>query len=163
MVYNMFVSLDSKQHTLDYITSNIASFFFIHLYLLHSLVSFTTTYSKTMAHLLNDQERAEMEDMPNLEYYEYEIDHTGYPSASRPGRYESPPPTQPTAAAVEEYDHIAQSWYNPEVYQCYCYDECPAQFFDGEPGLGPDSRFTIDLEGGTMDRYVLNSGFMYRC
>jgi hypothetical protein len=168
MVYNMFVSLDSKQHTLHYITSNITSFFFIHLYLLHSLISptinlyllhspisFTITYTKTMAHLLNDQERAEMEDMPNLEYYEYEIDHTGYPSASRPRRYESFSPTPPAAATEEGYDHIAQSWYNPEVYQCYRYDEGPGQFFDGEPGLGSDSRFTIDLEGGTMDRYVL--------
>jgi hypothetical protein len=109
-----------------------------------------------MANQLNDQERADLEYMPKLEYYEYEVDHTGYPSSSCPRRYETCRSTQPTTPAVEEYDHVAQSWYNPEVYKCVCYDDGPGQFFDGQPGLGLDSRFTIDLEGGTMDRYVLN-------
>jgi len=109
-----------------------------------------------MAHLLNDLERANLENMPKFEYYEYEVDCTGYPSSSCPRRYETSSSTLPTAPAVEEYDHVAQSWYNPEVYKCVCYDDGPGQYFDGQPGLGLDSRFIIDLEGGTMDRYVLN-------
>jgi hypothetical protein len=109
-----------------------------------------------MANQLNDQERADLEYMPKLEYYEYEVDCTGYPSSSRPRTYETSRSTQPTAPAVEAYDHVAQSWYNPEVYKCVCYDDGPGQYFDGQPGLGLDSRFTIDLEGGTMDRYDFN-------
>jgi hypothetical protein len=42
---NMFVPLDSKQHTsLSYKTSNTASFFSIHLYLLHPPTSSLFTY-----------------------------------------------------------------------------------------------------------------------
>ena len=51
-------------------------------------------------------------------------------------------------------DYPARSPYNPERYRCSGYDDSDWVFFDGSPEKGKDQRFTIDLEGGSMDRYV---------
>jgi hypothetical protein len=98
-------------------------------------------------------------------YTEYQIHHTGHPVVPRPQRTPTPSPSQPLKDTNEpntpvltdeeqEYEDMARSWYNPKVYTCYCYDYGPEQYFDGKAGPRSNSRFTIDLEGGTMDRYV---------
>jgi hypothetical protein len=49
-----------------------------------------------------------------------------------------------------------RSPYNPKLYKCTGYGEEEYEYFDGSPGWPgqKDERFTIDLEGGSMDRYV---------
>jgi len=54
----------------------------------------------------------------------------------------------------DEADYRARSPYNPDRYKCTGYGDDEWEYFDGK---GQDMRFTIDLEGGTTDRYVYKS------
>ena len=53
----------------------------------------------------------------------------------------------------DEADYRARP-YNPDRYKCTGYGDDEWEYFDGQ---GQDMRFTIDLEGGTTDRYVYKS------
>jgi hypothetical protein len=51
---------------------------------------------------------------------------------------------------TEDYDARIDSPYNPIRYRCTGYDDIEWEWFDGAPT--GSNIFTIDLEGGTMDR-----------
>jgi hypothetical protein len=55
----------------------------------------------------------------------------------------------PLSNYINCYERISP--YNPTVYKCTGYSNEPWEWFDGAPGS--DSRFTIDLENGSTDKY----------
>ena len=63
------------------------------------------------------------------------------------------------SGVVEDYSF--RSPYAPETYKCSGYGGEEWKYFDGSPE--GDCRFTIDLEGGTMDRFVVQSHCVYQC
>lgn len=60
-------------------------------------------------------------------------------------------PESSSVLSDDTEDSSLSSRFNPEVYTCSGYKDEVWEFFDGSPGQ--DARFTIDLEGGSMDRY----------